>query len=177
MSDREVLAAGFKLSDAQELVARQNGYESWQALRTGVAAMTDPATAQPTAVVLTAAEPQLFVADIERSCRFFTDKLRFAIAFKYGSPPFYAQVVRDGARLNLRHVDQPAIDPAIRDREELLSAAMTVERPAAIKQLFLEFHAAGVAFHQTLQRQPWGANNFIIKDPDGNLLLFAGPAA
>ena len=42
--------------------------------------------------------------------------------------------------------------------------------------LFLEFQAAGVAFFQTLKRQPWGALNFIVKDLDGNLLLFAGPA-
>jgi uncharacterized glyoxalase superfamily protein PhnB len=35
--------------------------------------------------------------------------------------------------------------------------------------------ANGVAFHQTLKRQPWGAKNFVVKDPDGNLLLFAGP--
>jgi catechol 2,3-dioxygenase-like lactoylglutathione lyase family enzyme len=176
LSDQEVLAADFKLSDAQELVAKQHGYESWQALRTGVAAMTDRTAAQSSAVAITAAEPEIFVSDIESSCRFFTGKLRFAIVFKYGSPPFYAQVVRDGARLNLRHVDRPVIDPAIRDREELLSAAMTVETPAEIKQLFLEFQAAGVVFHQTLQRQPWGASNFIIKDPDGNLILFAGPA-
>ncbi len=139
--------------------------------------MTDPKPAQAITAIITAAEPQLFVSDIETSCRFFMAKLGFAVAFTYGSPPFYAQVVRDGARLNLRHVDQPAIDPAIRDREELLSASMTVETAAAIKQLFLEFQAAGVAFHQPLQRQPWGADNFIVTDPDGNLLLFAGPAA
>ncbi len=138
--------------------------------------MTDPKAEQPATVAISAAEPQLFVTDIEASCRFFTDKLGFAVRFTYGSPPFYAQVVRDGARLNLRHVDRPVIDPDIRDREELLAASMTVETPAAIKQLFLELQAAGVAFHQSLQRQPWGASNFIIKDPDGNLLLFAGPA-
>jgi uncharacterized glyoxalase superfamily protein PhnB len=45
-----------------------------------------------------------------------------------------------------------------------------------IKQLFLEFQSANVTFFQTLKKQPWGARNFIIKDPDGNLLLFAGPA-
>jgi hypothetical protein len=33
-----------------------------------------------------------------------------------------------------------------------------------------------VTFFQTLKREPWGARNFILKDPDGNLLLFAGPA-
>ena len=68
------------------------------------------------------------------------------------------------------------IDPALRDREELLSAALTVATSAEIKALFLEFQAAGVAFFQTLKREPWGARNFIVRDPDGNLLLFAGPA-
>ena len=53
---------------------------------------------------------------------------------------------------------------------------MTVETAIEIKQLFLEFQAIGVQFHQTLKQQPWGAMNFIVKDPDGNLLLFAGPA-
>ncbi|MBY0394068.1 MAG: hypothetical protein K2Q27_12480, partial [Novosphingobium sp.] len=58
----------FKLADAQELVARQAGFESWQALKTGVQAMTDtkaPATATP---VLNASEPELFVTDFEAAC-------------------------------------------------------------------------------------------------------------
>lgn len=46
-----------------------------------------------------------------------------------------------------------------------------------IKQLYQEFQAAGVTFAQTLRREPWGAKTFIVKDPGGNLLLFAGPAA
>jgi len=33
MSDSEILAESFKLSDAQELIAREQGYESWQALK------------------------------------------------------------------------------------------------------------------------------------------------
>ena len=86
------------------------------------------------------------------------------------------EIVRDGARLNLRCVDRPTVDGERRDRESLLSAAVTVATAAEIKQLFLEFQAAGVAFHQTLKHEPWGARDFIIKDPDGNLLLFAGPA-
>jgi uncharacterized glyoxalase superfamily protein PhnB len=96
--------------------------------------------------------------------------------FEYGEPPFYSQVKRDGARLNLRRLHSPVIDPEIRDREELLSASMTVDTANEIKQLFLEFQSASVTFFQTLKKQPWGARNFIVKDPDGNLLLFAGPA-
>jgi catechol 2,3-dioxygenase-like lactoylglutathione lyase family enzyme len=175
MTDPDILAQNFRLSDAQELVARQHGFESWQALKTGLSTMPNHADTVAKAVI-TAAEPQLFVADIKASCDFFTDKLGFAIAFTYGEPPFYAQMARDAARLNLRCVEQPVIDPVLRDREELLSAALTVATAAEIKQLFLAFQAAGVTFFRTLKRDPWGARNFIVKDPDGNLLLFAGPA-
>jgi uncharacterized glyoxalase superfamily protein PhnB len=85
-------------------------------------------------------------------------------------------VSRDGAALNLRWVDQPVIDGQLREREDLLSAAMTVGTTDEIKQLYLEFQSAGVSFHRALERAPWGARTFIVKDPDGNLLLFAGPA-
>jgi uncharacterized glyoxalase superfamily protein PhnB len=54
---------------------------------------------------------------------------------------------------------------------------MTVATADEIKLLFLEFRSAGVAFHQTLKKQPWGDRNFVVKDPDGNLLLFTGPAS
>ena len=78
--------------------------------------------------------------------------------------------------LNLKCVDYPVIDPQLRDRESLLSADMTVDTSEEIKRLFLEFQAAGAVFFQTLRTEPWGARTFIVKDPDGNLLLFAGPA-
>jgi uncharacterized glyoxalase superfamily protein PhnB len=126
--------------------------------------------------ILIAAEPQIFVADIKTSCDFFVRKLGFQIAFVFGEPPSYAQVYRDGARVNLRHLDEPAIDPQIRDRETLLSASMTVATAAEIEQLFMEMRSAGAEFYQTLKIEPWGSRNFIVKDPDGNLLLFSGPA-
>jgi catechol 2,3-dioxygenase-like lactoylglutathione lyase family enzyme len=138
--------------------------------------MTDIQESPPTRPVLTTAVPQIFVADLAFSFDFFTRKLGFAIVFVYGEPPFYAQVQRGGARLNLRCVDAPMFDGIRRERESLLSAAITVASADEIKQLFLEFQAAGVAFHQTLRPEPWRAQDFIVKDPDGNLLLFAGPA-
>jgi uncharacterized glyoxalase superfamily protein PhnB len=125
---------------------------------------------------ITAAEPQLFVADINTSCEFFASKLGFMTAFSYGEPPFYAQVNRDGARINLRCVERPVIDPDLRDREQLLSASLTVATAAEITKLFLEFQATGATFFQTITREPWGAKNFIVRDVDGNLILFAGPA-
>jgi catechol 2,3-dioxygenase-like lactoylglutathione lyase family enzyme len=139
--------------------------------------MSDHADATSSKAVIAGAEPQLFVADIKSSCDFFTRKLGFVIAFTYGEPPFYAQVTRDDARINLRCVEHPVIDAALRDREQLLSASFTVANAPEIKALFLEFQAAGVMFLQTLKRESWGARDFIVRDPDGNLLLFAGPAA
>jgi catechol 2,3-dioxygenase-like lactoylglutathione lyase family enzyme len=117
-------------------------------------------------------EPQLFVTDMPRAIRFFVDQLGFSVGFLYGEPPFYAQVGRDGAKLNLRHVDKPAIDRSA--GEDLLSAALTVGNA---RQLFAEFQARAVRFRQTLTPEAWhaeGQGAFIVEDPDGNLLLFAG---
>jgi catechol 2,3-dioxygenase-like lactoylglutathione lyase family enzyme len=126
---------------------------------------------------LVAAEPQLFVADITASCAFFESKLGFSIVFTYGEPPYYAQVKRDGARLNLRCVEGPAIDPGLRDREELLSATIMVASAGEVTQLARDFQQAGVSFAQAPAKKPWGALDFIVRDIDGNLLLFAGPSA
>jgi catechol 2,3-dioxygenase-like lactoylglutathione lyase family enzyme len=176
LSDAEVLKAEFKLSDAQELVARQLGFAGWQALKNGASAMDSDIKSVKGSVILSATEAQLFVASISRSCDFFTAKLGFAIGFVYGDPPFYAQVRRDNARLNLRLVCEPVFVGDIRAREHLLSAIVTVDTTPEIKQLYTEFQSAGVQFHQTLKKEPWGARNFIVLDPDGNLILFAGPA-
>ena len=176
MPDSEILAANFKLSDAQEMVARQHGFDSWQALKAGISATSRAAKLPPSKATITCAEPQLYVTDIKRACEFFREKLGFSLVFSYGDPPYYAQMSRDAAHLNLRCVERSIIESTLRDREELLSVSMTVATADEIKQLFLEFQAAGVAFHQTLKKQPWGAKNFVVKDPDGSLLLFAGPA-
>jgi uncharacterized glyoxalase superfamily protein PhnB len=175
MPDAEILAANFKLSDAQEMVARQHGFDSWQALKAGLSATSRRVKSSPSKATIVCAEPQLFVTDIKRSCKFFQEKLGFSLVFSYGDPPYYAQVGRDAARLNLKCVEGPVIESMVRNREELLSVSMTVATADEIKLLFLEFQSAGVTFLQTLKKQPWGAKNFIVKDPDGNLLLFAGP--
>jgi catechol 2,3-dioxygenase-like lactoylglutathione lyase family enzyme len=177
LTDRQILDRDFKLSDAQELVARQSGFESWQALKTGVQAMTDTAHAIATKPELTQVEAQLFVADIKASCAFFTSKLGFEVIFTYGDPPFYGQVKRDNARLNLRLVCEPVFVGDIREREQLLAASLTLGSAAELRQLFVQYQSAGADFQQTLKQEPWGARTFIVRDPDGNLLLFAGPGA
>jgi len=173
----QISESSFKLSDAQELVARQMGFDGWQALKSGADAMTDEPRQTPPRPILSSIEAQLFVANIKSSCDFYTNKLGFAVEFMYGDPPYYGQVVRDNARLNLRLVFEPVFVADVRKREHLLSASITVATANEIKQLFLSYQAAGVSFHQALKKEPWGARTFVVSDPDENLILFAGPAA
>ena len=117
---------------------------------------------------LLAAEPQLFTTNLQAALHFYTKHLGFETAFTYGDPPFYGQVTRDGASLNLRQLDRRfSGDP----NEELLSATITVDK---IDALYEEFQSANALFAQPLKTEPWGARTFVIRDPDANLILFAG---
>ena len=170
LNDGAILSEPFGLADAQELIARELGFDSWKAVRAA-----DRATYSVTEQELDGNKPHLlgafphvFVADIEASCRFFVETLGFTLCFKYGQPAFYAVVQRDGARLNLRFVHEPVLN---RQAEpDLLSAGIPVNN---IKSLYLEYRTAGAPIHQALKKQPWGLRDFIVRDPDGNLIHFS----
>src|SRR3974390_3364628 len=61
MTDAEILAASFKLSDAQETVARQNGFDGWKALKTGLASAGGTVRAPPLKAKIAGAGPRQFV--------------------------------------------------------------------------------------------------------------------
>lgn len=123
---------------------------------------------------LLAAEPQLYVRDLDVSVDYYTRVLGFSVAFMYGDPPFYGQVHRDGARLNLRHLDVHPIDPTLRDAEQLLTASIVLDDA---DQLFREYQRSGALIVQPLQDEAWGATTFVVADPDGNRLLFASSSS
>ena len=50
-------------------------------------------------------------------------------------------------------------------------------RGVSSRQLLLEFKAAGATFHQGIKRHPWGAIDFVVEDPDGNLISFGWGSA
>jgi catechol 2,3-dioxygenase-like lactoylglutathione lyase family enzyme len=176
LNDREVLEATFKLGDAQELVARQAGFESWQALKAGVQTMNDQAASKVPDSMPMMSEPEVYVSDFDKARAFYTGKLGFEVVFTYGEPPFYGQVRREKALLNIRLICEPVFIGDVREREELVSAGFTLGSAAAIRALFAEFQAAGVDFFRPLKQEPWGARTFCVRDPFGNLLLFAGTA-
>jgi catechol 2,3-dioxygenase-like lactoylglutathione lyase family enzyme len=118
---------------------------------------------------LVAAYPQALVTDVTRAAEFYREKLGFRVVYTFGEPPFYALVERGGARINLRHVDAPA-----RHRPEGDPDVLTANIPVqGIETLYRELGARGVDFAQPLEEKPWGARDFLVRDPDGNLLCFA----
>ena len=122
--------------------------------------------------VLKTALPVVFVSNVQASSDYFHDQLGFKVDFLHGHPAFYGAVSRGGARLHLRFVHEPVITPGVREREDgLLSAFLEVDN---IRSLFAEYKAAGVDFVQPLRKEPWGASAFIVLDPDGNWICFAG---
>src|SRR5260370_29656050 len=177
LTDVEALALKFPLSAAQEIIALEAGYANWAALKAGLSTVPKQVPAQydkdvSAGPVLKGAFPVVFVANVQTSAAFFRDSLGFVIDFLHGDPPFYSSVSRGAARLHLRFVHEPVFAPGVREREDgLLSAFVDV---ANVKDLFAEYKAAGVDFAQPLRKEPWGASAFIVLDPDGNWICFAG---
>lgn len=168
LTDREVLAAGFALHEAQEVVASEPGFASWSDLKEN-----PPMSVTHTPELrLQRANAQVFVTDFQRAITFYRTLLGFDIVFTYGEPPFYGEVRRGDASFNVRHVDESPFVGDVREREQLLSASIATTNA---KDLFLEFQAAGVDFQERLQLKPWGGNEFVVRDPDGNLILFGSP--
>jgi len=99
--------------------------------------------ARPTLTSITA---HPYLRDLQASTGFFTGKLGITTVFAYGDPPFYAQVSRDQAHPALRSMDEPVFAQDIREREDLLSASMTLATAAEINEIFREYQAAGVLF-------------------------------
>lgn len=115
------------------------------------------------------AQPTLYVADVLATCAFFGERLGFETVFTYGEPPFYGQVRRDAARINLRCVDPPVFVGDIREREQLHATDIEV---ADVDGLYAEIQARGAPVFQALCLHPWGVRDFVVRDPDGNLIAF-----
>ena len=115
--------------------------------------------------------PVVFVSDVQAAAEFYKDQLGFAINFLHGKPPFYGSVSRDDAVIHLRFVHRPVFARELREEEQLLSAFVAV---ADVQQLFLEYESRKAPFVQRLKKESWGQSSFIVRDPDGNWICFAG---
>lgn len=171
LTDSEALALPFPLNEAQEIIALEQGYDSWAELKVRLKKAPRSTQTAPPALRLTKGIPMVLVSDVRVAAEFYRDQLGFAIDFLHGEPAFYASVSRDEACIHLRFVPQPVFVEGLREQEQFLSAFVAV---ANVKELFTEYETRNVPFVHRLRKEPWGQSSFIVRDPDSNWLCFAG---
>jgi catechol 2,3-dioxygenase-like lactoylglutathione lyase family enzyme len=169
LTDAEALKLKFPLGEAQEIIAREAGFESWAAMKAAVEKQSPRPKPRGAVSTIKAAIPVLFVADVPKAAGFFRDKLGFSIDFLHGHPAFYGGVSRNGVVLHLRFVHEPIMTHELREKESLLAAFITVEN---VKALFEEYKARDVPFFEMLHKEPWGGPTFTVSDLDGNRICF-----
>ncbi len=110
--------------------------------------------------------PQLIVADIKRSIKFYTKKLGFSLDFNYED--FYAGVSKDGYAIHLKS-GIPSIEERRNRRDsEHLDLVFSVDN---IEALYKEISGNTIEIIQTLRTMPYG-REFYITDPDGYVIGF-----
>jgi catechol 2,3-dioxygenase-like lactoylglutathione lyase family enzyme len=108
--------------------------------------------------------PVIFVADVERSIAFYTEKLGFVEANRYeeNGVPLVAQVDREDCQM-LLNSQQP---------EKIGHGRMFISVDLdALEALREEFETRGAPVTDGW----WGYDTMIILDPDGNELFFPYP--
>jgi len=79
---------------------------------------------------------------------------------------------RDEVAFNVRHTNESPWQPGVRDDEQLLSISITTTDATT---LFEQYQSAGVDFQEGLRETPWKTVEFVVRDPDGNSILFGSP--
>jgi uncharacterized glyoxalase superfamily protein PhnB len=110
-----------------------------------------------------------FSIDIPGTLGYYKDNLGFECLGTWQDPPVYAIVARDQQRIHFRCADPPKANPD-KYEDELLDAYLMVED---VDALYAEYAAKGVEFTRELGNTPWDSREFVVKDCDGRLLVFA----
>jgi uncharacterized glyoxalase superfamily protein PhnB len=113
--------------------------------------------------------PVFFSNDIPDTLAYYKDKLGFECLGTWQDPPVYAVVARDQQRIHFRCAEPPRAHPD-KYEDELLDAYLMVED---VDVLHAEYAAKGVEFTRELANTPWESREFVVKDCDGRLLVFA----
>ena len=116
--------------------------------------------------------PQLRTTDLEGAIRFYTQKLGFALSFRYQD--FYAGVSFGDRMIHLKLVDDP--DPGI----DFVRSGQHLHIHFAVRDIhaaFRQVQEAGVKIVEGISDRPWGMTEFVIEDPDGHTLYFGSTSA
>jgi catechol 2,3-dioxygenase-like lactoylglutathione lyase family enzyme len=113
---------------------------------------------------------QLRTTDLERSIRFYTEKLGFTLEFHYDD--FYAGVRIGNHSLHLKLIDDT--DPSVGYVQHggHFHLYIEVEDATAVAAGLRE---RGVSFVRDVHDTAWQTREFIVEDEDGHTLYFGQP--
>jgi glyoxalase/bleomycin resistance protein/dioxygenase superfamily protein len=171
LTDIAALALPFPLNEAQEINCAGARLQQLGGTQARLEESTENYSASPSRVKADEGNARALCIGCAGKSDFYRDKLGFTIDFLHGQPAFYASVSRDEACIHLRFVHQPMYVAGLREKEQVIAAFLSV---ANVKGLFAEYQTRKVPFVHRLEKEPWGQSSFIVSDPDGNALSFAG---
>jgi GNAT superfamily N-acetyltransferase/uncharacterized glyoxalase superfamily protein PhnB len=110
-------------------------------------------------------EPILAVRDVAAAVAYWRDVLGFGQVWLWGEPPTHGGASQDRVAL------QFSLNPALAERAEGQQIWIRVRDVQAVYALHQERGAEIVA---SLEPKPWGVSEYIIREPNGYRLRFAG---
>ena len=117
---------------------------------------------------LTRLVPVFAVDDIERLCTFYEKSLGFVQDFRYGEPTYYVGLVKDVVEIHLISTSSPnARQPSGSGYLSLL-----VDQVDDLYRRLKGFDAEIVVLPDD---RDYGLRDFMIKDPEGNVLTLGEP--
>ena len=118
--------------------------------------------------------PNLWVADINRSVAFYTQRLGFsrAMSVPETAPYVWVRLSRNGVEIDLNDPATAAQDyPSLLGKPLGATAVLFITMDGV--HAFHEALKADVRIVMPLITQPYGMTEFAIEDPDGYIITFA----
>jgi catechol 2,3-dioxygenase-like lactoylglutathione lyase family enzyme len=121
---------------------------------------------------LTGSSAVLLVADVDRSVKYYRDRLGFTCAV-YGEPPDFLVARRDEAIVLMALCKEPErIVPNWRIVDNVWNVFIRVDDVEAISA---EFQRRGAPIDYSLYDAPSGFREFGVQDPDGHVIAVGQP--
>jgi uncharacterized glyoxalase superfamily protein PhnB len=114
--------------------------------------------------------PVVSTDDIAKSLAYYQDVLGFAVDFQYGDPPVYAGVNSGAAEIYFTH--SPDFVKLVADRALHPDIFIWVTNA----DYYFNLHVKnGAEIIEPIADRPWGARQYVVRDPNGYHLKFAQP--
>jgi uncharacterized glyoxalase superfamily protein PhnB len=122
----------------------------------------------------TRSDPLYPVSDVAASINWYEDVCGFEVTLVHDGlhGPNYAVLHRDGVSIHLVRAVE-----AQHDVKPPAQAQFWVSEPFEFEWLFENAKRRGVRILEPIEERPWGHRDFLLADPDGNVVWITQPLA